>query len=102
MLTVYLPAAMPVSSYTPGETIFSICWCMEDQTKGRNRVQVDVDLNMIATSDGDRCSLVSFSHIGVIGNRIGDVKGAVHEGRRNFWVRLGRGGMYCIPRPRTR
>jgi hypothetical protein len=50
--------------------------------KGRNRAQVDVNLNMITTSDGDRSSLVSFGSIGVVGDRVGNVKRSVHEGRR--------------------
>jgi len=68
---------------------------VKDQVKGRNRVDVDVNLDTIATSNGDRCGIVRLSCVLVVGGGKSDVESSVHSGNPSAW--LGRDGMHGIP-----
>jgi hypothetical protein len=70
---------------------------VKDEVERGNGVQVDVHIKMIAALDGNGYSFVSLGCVGIVGGRIGNVEGMVHNNRGRAGVGLRRGWMNSVP-----
>src|SRR5208282_187609 len=81
--------------------MLAVVWNTKEQVEGRNRVQMNIGLQVIAAANGDRGSIVGFGRIAVVGDGISSIKRPVDgSGEILGFGLMRRDGMQGIPRRR--